>query len=57
MREALHTEPLVKQQAALDGIVGMGGDASLAILVQPNDPLPSDSKPSNASLHWLDEAL
>jgi HEAT repeat protein len=55
--QALHDEHDEVWKAALDGIVGIGGDASLAILIQQQDRLQSEPDPTNIRLRWIEEAI
>ena len=57
LTQALHDDHPEVWKAALDGIVGIGGDASLAIRVQQKDWLQAHPEPSNLRLRWIEEAL
>ncbi len=57
LAQALHDEHPEVWKAALDGIVGIGDDASRAILIQQQEWLQSQSAPSDLRLRWIEEAL
>lgn len=57
LAQALHDEHPEVWKVALDGIVGIGGDAALALLMQHRDQLQSNPGSSDVRLRWIEEAL
>ncbi len=57
LAQALHDDHSEVWKAALDGIVGIGGDASLALLAQQKQWLQAHPEPSNLRFRWIEEAL
>jgi HEAT repeat protein len=57
LAQALNDDHSEVWKAALDGFVGIGGEASRAILIRYRDHLQPMRKDANIHLHWIDEAL
>jgi hypothetical protein len=57
LAQALHDDRPEVWKAALDGIVGIGGDAGLVLLVQYKDQLQANPEPSDVRLRWIEEAI
>ncbi len=57
LAQALHDNQPEVWKAALDGIVGIGGNAGLALLIQHRGQLQSSLGPSDVRLRWIEEAI